>query len=45
MAVLNLNSVELQGEISQGMLLTTVEKKRTKLIFIDEAVKVASKIK
>jgi len=45
MAVLNLNSVELQSEISQGMLLTTVEKKKTKLIFIDEAVKVASKIK
>jgi methionyl-tRNA synthetase len=45
MAVLNLNSVELQGEISQGMLLTTVEKKKTKLVFIDEAVKIASKIK
>lgn len=45
MAVLNLNSVELQGEISQGMLLTTVEKKKTKLIFIDDSVKIASKIK
>jgi len=45
MAVLNLNSVELQGEISQGMLLTTVEKKKTKLIFIDDVVKIASKIK
>jgi len=45
MAVLNLNSVELQGEISQGMLLTTVEKKKTKLVFIDENIKIGSKIK
>ena len=45
MAVLNLTPAEIQGNLSQGMLLTTVEKKRTKLVFIDDAVKVASKIK
>jgi methionyl-tRNA synthetase len=45
MAVLNLTPVEIQGDLSQGMLLTTVEKKRTKLVFIDDAIKIGSKIK
>jgi methionyl-tRNA synthetase len=45
MAVLNLKPADIQGNLSQGMLLTTVEKKKTKLVFIDEAVKVASIIK
>ncbi|MDP0488504.1 MAG: methionine--tRNA ligase [Fusobacterium sp. JB021] len=45
MAVLNLEPVELKGEISQGMLLSTEEKKRIKLVEIDSSVKVGSKIK
>lgn len=45
MAVLNLKPVKLKGEISQGMLLTTVEKKQTKLIFIDENVKLGASVK
>ncbi|MGB0404730.1 MAG: methionine--tRNA ligase, partial [Fusobacterium sp.] len=45
MAVLNLEPVELKGEISQGMLLSTEEKKRIKLVEIDSLVKVGSKIK
>ena len=45
MAVLNLTPAEIQGNLSQGMLLTTVEKKRTKLVFIDDAVKLGSIIK
>lgn len=45
MAVLNLEPVKLKGEISQGMLLTTVEKKQTKLIFIDENVKLGASVK
>jgi methionyl-tRNA synthetase len=45
MAVLNLTPAEIQGDLSQGMLLTTVEKKRTKLVFIDDAIKIGSKIK
>ena len=35
MAVLNLEPVTLRGELSQGMLLTTTEKKKTKLVIID----------
>jgi len=45
LAVLNLEPAELRGELSQGMLLTTVEKKKTKLIFIDDAIKIGSKVK
>lgn len=45
MAVLNLKPVKLKGEISQGMFLTTVEKKQTKLIFIDENVKLGASVK
>ena len=45
MAVLNLEPVKLKGEISQGMLLTTVEKKKIKLIFIDENVKLGANVK
>ena len=45
LAVTNLAPVTLRGELSQGMLLTTEEKKRSKLIVIDEQVKVGSDIK
>ena len=45
LAVTNLAPVTLRGELSQGMLLTTEEKKRAKLIVIDEQVKVGSDIK
>ena len=45
LAVTNLAPVTLRGELSQGMLLTTEEKKRLKLIVIDEQVKVGSDIK
>lgn len=45
MAVLNLEPVKLQGTLSQGMLLTTTEKKKTKLIFIDNEVKTGSSVK
>ncbi|ADO82442.1 methionine--tRNA ligase [Ilyobacter polytropus] len=45
LAVLNLNPVKLRGELSQGMLLTTEEKKRVKLVEIDSAVKTGSKVK
>ncbi|WP_066896788.1 methionine--tRNA ligase [Pseudostreptobacillus hongkongensis] len=45
MAVLNLKSIELKGIVSQGMLLTTTEKKKTKLVVIDENVKVSTIIK
>lgn len=45
LAVLNLNPVKLKGELSQGMLLTTEEKKRVKLVEIDAAVKTGSKVK
>lgn len=39
LAVLNLEPVKLRGVVSQGMLLTTVEKKKTKLIMVDDIVK------
>lgn len=45
LAVLNLKVVKLAGEISQGMLLTTEEKKKVNLIFINENVKNGAKVK
>ncbi len=45
LAVTNLAPVTLRGELSQGMLLTTEEKKRLKLIEIDSVVKLGSKVK
>ena len=45
MAILNLKPIELKGIVSQGMLLTTTEKKKTKLVVIDENVKVSTIIK
>ena len=45
MAVLNLKPIELKGIVSQGMLLTTTEKKKIKLVVIDENVKVSTIIK
>ena len=44
-AVLNLKPVELKGYLSQGMLLTTAEKKKTKLLTVEETVKNSSQIK
>ena len=44
-AVLNLNPVELKGELSQGMLLTTTEKKKTKLVIINDEVKIGTTIR
>ena len=45
MAVLNLKPAEFKGEVSQGMLLTTAEKKKIKLIEIDSAIKLGTNIK
>ena len=45
MAVLNLEPVTLRGELSQGMLLTTTEKKKTKLVIIDNEVKLGTTIR
>ena len=45
MAVLNLEPVELRGEVSQGMLLTTAEKKKTKLIEVNEEIKPGTTVK
>lgn len=45
MAVLNLKPAEFKGEISQGMLLTTAEKKKIKLIEIDSGIKLGTNIK
>lgn len=45
LAVLNLNPVKLRGELSQGMLLTTEQKKKVKLVTIDSSVKVGAKVK
>ena len=45
LAVTNLEPVKLKGELSQGMLLTTEEKKRLKLIEIDKEVKLGADIK
>lgn len=45
LAVVNLEPVVLKGELSQGMLLSSEEKKRIKLVEVDSSVKVGSKIK
>lgn len=45
MAVLNLSPREIKGYLSQAMLLTTYTKKSTKLIFINDDVKVSTIIK
>ena len=45
LAVVNLEPVTLRGELSQGMLLTTEEKKKLRLIEIDSSVKLGSKVK
>lgn len=45
MAVLNLPPVKLRGVLSQGMLLSTTEKKNIKLIEIDSEVKIGAKVK
>ena len=45
LAVVNLEPVILKGELSQGMLLSSEEKKRIKLVEVDPSVKVGSKIK
>lgn len=45
LAVLNLEPVMLVGNISQGMLLTTEEKKLIKLITIEKSVKTGAKVK
>ena len=45
MAVLNLEPVTLRRELSQGMLLTTTEKKKTKLVIIDNEVKLGTTIR
>lgn len=45
MAVLNLEAREIKGYISQAMLLTTYSKKGSKLIFIDDTIKVSTVIK
>ena len=44
-AVLNLKPVELKRELSQGMLLTTTEKKKTKLVIINDEVKIGTTVK
>ncbi|MGL5355264.1 MAG: methionine--tRNA ligase [Cetobacterium sp.] len=45
LAILNLPPVTLRGVLSQGMLLSSTEKKRLKLIEADSSVKIGSKIK
>ena len=45
LAVLNLEPVKLVGNISQGMLLTTEQKKNVRLIEISDEVKVGAKVK
>lgn len=45
MAVVNLAPVKLRGVLSQGMLLSSEEKNRIKLVEVDSSVKVGSKIK
>lgn len=45
LAVVNLNSIELKGELSQGMLLTTEEKKKVQLVFIDKEIKTGTRVK
>ena len=43
--MLNLEPIKLVGEISQGMLLTTEEKKKVKLITISNEVKNGAKVR
>lgn len=45
LAILNLPPVTLRGVLSQGMLLSSTEKKRLKLVEVDSSVKIGSKIK
>ena len=45
LAVLNLEPVKLVGNVSQGMLLTTEQKKNVRLIEISDEVKVGAKVK
>lgn len=45
MAVLNLEPIKLKGELSQGMLLTTTEKKKIQLIEINKDIKIGTTIK
>ena len=45
LAVTNLEPVTLRNELSQGMLLTTEEKKKIKLIEISKDVKLGSLVK
>ena len=45
LAILNLPAVKLRGVLSQGMLLSSTEKKRLKLVEVDSSVKIGSKIK
>lgn len=45
LAVLNLEPVTLQNTLSQGMLLTTTEKKRISLIIVDNSIKIGTIVK
>ena len=45
LAILNLPPVKLRGVLSQGMLLSSTEKKRLKLVEVDSSVKIGAKIK
>ncbi|WP_067141571.1 methionine--tRNA ligase [Oceanivirga salmonicida] len=45
LAIVNLNPVEISNYISQAMLLTTTEKKKIKLIEVDNSIKIGTKIK
>ena len=45
LAITNLEPVTLRNELSQGMLLTTEEKKRTQLIEVSHDVKLGSLVK
>lgn len=45
LAILNLPPVTLRGVLSQGMLLSSTEKKRLKLVEVDSSVKIGAKIK
>lgn len=45
LAILNLPSVKLRGVLSQGMLLSSTEKKKTRLVEVDSSVKIGAKIK
>ncbi|WP_068268280.1 methionine--tRNA ligase [Caviibacter abscessus] len=45
LAVLNLEPVKLANELSQGMLLTTEEKKKVRLVIVPEDVKIGAKVR